>query len=45
MLDTQITLLEMFDRNQNILPTKNVGQTSSNMHATRSNIADPTNVL
>ena len=38
-------LEKMFDRNQNILPTKNVEQTSSNMHATRSNIADPTNVL
>ena len=35
----------MFDRNQNILPTKNVGQTSSNMHATRSNIAGPTNFI
>ena len=38
-------LEKMFDRNQNILPTKNVEQTLSNMHATRSNIAYPTNVL
>ena len=38
-------LEKMFDRNQNILPTKSVKQTSSNMHATRSNIVDPTNVL
>ena len=30
-------LEKMFDRNQNIRPTKNVGNTSSNMHATRSN--------
>ena len=29
-------LEKMFDRNHNILPTKNVGNTSSNMHATRS---------
>lgn len=36
----------MFDRNQNILPTtKNIEQTSSNMHATRSNVVDPTNVF
>ena len=35
-------LEEMFDRNQNILPTQNLQQTSSNMHATRSNIVDPT---
>ena len=35
-------LEKMFDQNQNILPTKNVEQTSSNMHATRSNIVDPT---
>ena len=34
-----------FDRNQNILATKNVEQTSSNMHATRSNIDGPLNVL
>ena len=34
-----------FDRNQNILSTKKVEQTSSNMHATHSNIVDPTNVL
>ena len=35
----------MFDRNQNILLTKNVRQTSSNMPATRSNIVRPTNVI
>ena len=35
----------MFDRNQNILPKKKNVETSSNMHATRSNIVDPTNVL
>ena len=38
-------LEKMLDRNQNILPTKNVEQTSSNMDATRSNIVDPTNAL
>ena len=39
-------LLEtMFDRNQNVLLTKNVSQTSSNMPATRSNIVRPTNVI
>ena len=32
----------MFDWNQNVSPTRNVEQTSSNMHATRSNIVDPT---
>ena len=35
-------LEKMLDRNPNILPTKNVEQTSSNMHATRSNIVDST---
>ena len=35
----------MFDRHQNILPTKNGEQMSSNMHAARSNNVDPTNVL
>ena len=36
----------MFDRNQNILPTtKNIEQTLSNMHATRSNVVDPTIVF
>ena len=35
----------MFDRNQNILLTKNASQTSSNMPATRSNIVEPTNVI
>ena len=29
---------KMFDRNQNILSRKNIEQTSSNMHATRSNL-------
>ena len=40
--DVSLTfLLEMmFDRNQNILLTKNVTQTSSNMPATRSNLLD-----
>ena len=38
-------LEKIFDRNQNILPTKIVEQTSSIMNATRSNIVDPTNVL
>ena len=33
-------LEKMFDRNQNIFPSKNVEQMSSNMHATRSNIVD-----
>ena len=37
-------LEKMFDRNLSILPTKYVEQTSSNMHATRSNIVDPINV-
>ena len=49
MADTRFNICcmleKMFDRNQNILPTKNVEQTSSNMHATRSNIVDPTNAL
>ena len=36
---------KMFDRNQNILPTKNVEQSSTNMYGTLSDIVDPTNVL
>ena len=45
--DVSLTfLLEMmFDRNQNILLTKNVRPTSSNMPATRSNIVRSTNVI
>ena len=38
-------LEKMFDWSQNILPTKNVEQRSSNMHATRSNIVDPTKLF
>ena len=46
MLERVASMLEtMFDRNQNILLTKNVSQTSSNMPATRSNIVRPTNAV
>ena len=45
MLDDLIYLtFFVFDRNQDILLTKNARQTSSNMPATRSNIVEPTNV-
>ena len=45
MTFVQHFLSEMFDRNQNILLTENVSQTSSNMPATCSNIVGPTNVI
>ena len=46
MLERVAGALEMmFDRNQNILLTKNVSQKSSNMPVTRSNIVRSTNVI
>ena len=45
--DVCLTFLleECFDFDQTSILTKNVGQTSSNMPATRSNIVEPTNVI
>ena len=40
-----LTFFVRNDRNQNILLTKRVSQTSYNMPATRSNIVRPTNVI